>query len=307
MPRSPSNLGDPDDAEALLRGAAEILVEDPRRRGAVVEVPAAGRLVAAGDLHDNPLHLSALVDLARLEAPGSAGLVVHELIHGDRLVDGIDLSHRIVLKVADLVCRHPGRVLPLLANHEIAQVTGRGVSKGAGNSVELFADGVHYVFGDEAERIEEALNDFMRSMPLALRSAADERGRRAFCAHSLPTAAALRSLDLGAIERPLSPEAFQPGGLAYQFTWGRDLDPEHLERMASLLGVDLFLLGHQHAETGIELRPPNAVILNSDHARGVALPVDLGNLPDPEGAVMLAVPLSALIAPSAPDAPGERR
>lgn len=289
------NIADPDDAEALLQTAAAVLRADERRHGAVVELPATGRLVVAGDLHDNPLHLRALVQLARLGVPETTGLVVHELIHGDRLVDGVDLSHRIVLRVAQLVCRFPGIVLPILANHEIAQITRRGVSKGAGNSVERFEAGVDYAYGDDGERIDEALRDFMRAMPLAIRSAADPKGRRLFCAHSIPTAAAMQSLDFGLLDQELDDEAFTPSGIAYQFTWGRDLAPAHLETLAARLGIDLFVLGHQHAETGIDFRPPNVIILNSDHERGVALPIDLAEIPSPEEAFMLAVPLSSLL------------
>src|SRR5687767_13490267 len=94
-------------------------------------------------------------------------------------------------RVAELVMRYPGQVHPLLANHELAQMTGRGVSKGAGNSVVLFNDGLEYVFGDECEAVSTALKEFIAAMPLALLS---ESG--VFCAHSLPAPHAMQNFDL---------------------------------------------------------------------------------------------------------------
>ena len=46
-----------DDVVELLRSASEIMRSHPGRRGAVDWIPARGRLLATGDLHDNPMHL----------------------------------------------------------------------------------------------------------------------------------------------------------------------------------------------------------------------------------------------------------
>jgi hypothetical protein len=47
-------------------------------------------------------------------------------------------------------------------------------------------------------------------------------------------------------------------------------------------------------DTGIEVRGRHLVLLNSDHDRGVALPLDLSDIPDPERAFMSAIPLAAV-------------
>ena len=70
------------------------------------------------------------------------------MIHGERLLNGMDFSYRMLGRVAQLVIDWPDQVHPILANHELAQLTGRGVSKGAGNSVELFNDALEFVFGE---------------------------------------------------------------------------------------------------------------------------------------------------------------
>lgn len=275
-------------------------------------VPARGTLIAAGDLHDNPVNLARLRHLAGLDESrpeGGSHLVVHELIHGDRLVDGVDLSHRILLRASMLILQHPLRVHVLLANHEIAQLVRRGVSKGAGDSVQLFRDGLEYVFGDAATEVEPAVDEFFRALPLALRSEPDARGRTVLCAHSLPGPAAMRHFDIGVYGRPLAEADYAaPQGAAYLATWGRGLDAEHLRDLGSRLGASLFCLGHQHAETGVELLSPNAVVINSDHERACAIPLDLEAIPEAEEAVLAAVPLASLgdMEPRGPTGTGAR-
>ncbi len=74
--------------------------------------------------------------------------------------------------------------------------------------------------------------------------------------------------------------------------WGRGYDAELLEDLVERWGVNLFILGHEKVENGIEFRPPNAIVLNSDHARGVYLPIDLAHPPRPEAALEMAVSLA---------------
>jgi len=260
-------------------------------------------LIAGGDLHDNPRHLEALRRLAKLDRSPPRGavepdpqrhLVVHELIHGGRLVDGVDLSHRMLLRVSELQLLHTDRVHVLLANHELAQLVRRGVSKGAGDSVELFQAGLDYVFGGGADMVEQAIDEFIRALPLTLRSEADAEGRSVLCAHSLPSPAALRHIDDAFFGRPLEAADYAaPAGAAYLCTWGRELPPDHLAEMARRLGVTLLCLGHQHAETGVELLAPNTLIINSDHERAAAVPIDLANIPDAADAAMSALPLAS--------------
>ncbi|MFO0875017.1 MAG: hypothetical protein U0575_13735 [Phycisphaerales bacterium] len=286
---------DPNAAIALLHEAAATMLASPLRHGSVVRIPARGSLLATGDLHDNPVHLRRVLVAAALERGPDRHVILHELIHGERLVDGADLSHRMLLRAAELVMRFPRQVHPLLANHEISQLTGRSVSKGAGDSVVLFEDGLDRVFGDDWEAVAAAIRVFIAAMPLALRSDPDPRGRVVLCAHSLPAPHAMARFDFGVFDRPLDAQDFAgPTGAAYLMTWGRGLDATHLARLGERLGVSLFCLGHQHAETGVELIAPNAIVINSDHERGAVVPLDLEALPSAEEAAMLAIPLAGL-------------
>jgi len=56
--------------------------------------------------------------------------------------------------------------------------------------------------------------------------------------------------------------------------------------------VGLFVLGHEKADNGVLVVPPCAVVLNSDHSRGVYLPIDLANPPRAEEAAGMVRPLA---------------
>ena len=61
-------------------------------------------------------------------------------------------------------------------------------------------------------------------------------------------------------------------------------------------GVNLFILGHEKAEQGVKGIPPCAIILNSDHERGVYLPIDLEHPPGIDEAAASVVPLNPITA-----------
>jgi copper(I)-binding protein len=292
MSTSPAlGLDDAGRAIDLLDAAARSLRSAPGRAGSVVHLPARGRLLATGDLHDNPFHFQAIVRLARLGASRDHHVVLHEMIHGERLVNGMDFSHRMLLRAAQLVQAHPGQVHVVLANHELAQLTGRAVGKGAGNSVEHFDAALEYVYGDEWTDVAEAMRGLIRAMPLAV---ASDGG--VFCAHSLPAPGAMARFDATVFDRELTDDDYAaPAGSAHLMVWGRGHTLEQIDALAERLRVRLFCLGHQHVDDGIAIRGKRLVILNSDHERGRVLPVDLAGPPDAEGALLTAIPLAAIV------------
>ena len=79
-----------------------------------------------------PRALPQVVELARLDADADHHVILHELIHGERLINCMDFSYRMLGRVAELVLAYPRQVHPLLANHEIAQLTGGGREQGGG-------------------------------------------------------------------------------------------------------------------------------------------------------------------------------
>jgi hypothetical protein len=279
----------------LFDRAAGGLRDSPVRAGSIVQLPARGRLIATGDLHDNPLHLQKIVTLARLEASPDHHVALHELIHGERLVNSMDFSYRVLARVAHLTLLHRGQVHPLLANHELAQMSGRSISKGAGDSVKMFNDALDFVFGEDAIEVAEAIHRFIAAMPLALRSG--EAGQPGvLCAHSLPAPGMMNVFDPAVLERDLNAADYLPRtGSAHLMVWGRGHNHEQIEALAVRWNVKLFVLGHERVETGIEIKGPRLIVLNSDHDRATALPVNLGSVPEDAVEVMMhAVPLSAV-------------
>jgi hypothetical protein len=193
-----------------------------------------------------------------------------------------------LLRAAALVAERPHQVHLLLANHELAQLTGKGVTKGAGNAVALFDDGLAFVFGEDWIQVRDAIGGFIRALPLALASAGG-----VLCAHSLP--ASLDGFDAGVLERDLADADYQaPRGAAHRMVWGRGYSEAAVETLAGRWGVRLFCLGHEHVENGIGMRGSRVVVLNTDHDYATVLPLDLSDLPAAEDAMLLAVRLRSL-------------
>lgn len=280
------NLADASATADLFDAGAQANRDAACRRGSVDEIVPDGpspKLIATGDLHDSPLHLRAVVAAAGLDHAShdpafdptrASHLTLHEIIHGDDLPGGVDMSHRALARVAALKAAHPELVHTLLANHELAQVLGSGIVKNGVKVVEAFNDGLERAYGDRAADVAAAIERFVYSMPLALRCHTP-RGD-ILCAHSIPGSAVMPKFDAGVLSRELTPDDYTPrSGAAYLMIWGRGYDAEQIEDLVERWGVAMFILGHEHAENGAELRPPNVLVLNSDHERGVYLPIDL--------------------------------
>lgn len=293
MPFPTLNLQDARDVVSALRRGAEANKAAACRRGAIDRIEPPGVLIATGDLHDNPVHLNKLIRASGLdgEPPSPVRhLVLHEVVHADRLINGMDFSYRALTRVAALKAEHPELVHVLLANHELSQVVGAGIVKDGVKPVECFNRGVEYVFGDEADEVDEAIREFVLSMPLALRCVCPVGD--ILVAHSLPPAAMMSRFDPTVLSRDLTPADYEPRrGSAHIMVWGRGYDPELLEDLVERWGVYLFVLGHEKCEEGVKFIPPCALVLNSDHEKGVYVPIDLERPPRPERAAELAVAL----------------
>jgi hypothetical protein len=288
----------------ILTRAAAALASSPVRVASVVRLPAHGRLLVTGDVHDNRVHFEAAVRAARLEASADHHLVVQEIIHGEGAVDGVDMSHRLLVRVAELVLAHPGQVHPILANHEIAQFRGHGITKGGVHCTQAFDLGLAEAYGDDAIQVAEAVGRFIAAMPLAVVCA-----NGAMVSHSLPGAAVMRFFDTRVIERALYDEDFDPPyGAAHLLTWGRMHSADQLEELAREWGVRVFIAGHEPAPDGVLVRPPNMVILNTGHASGRLIDLDLAKAaPTAADLAAAAMPVSLLLPDQVtPDTAAER-
>ena len=280
------DLTDPEVVVDLLERAGSRQHETPGRRGSVVELPREGRIVLTGDLHDHGGHLLKILRLAGLAESPANHVLFHEVIHGEQLVNGRDLSVRTLARLAALKLAFPDQVHLMLGNHEAAQVTGRRIMKGSTEALEAFDEGIAYLFGDHAERVDRAVRAFLESFLLAVRT---ESGLLA--SHSLPSASALAAFDPSVLERPVSAQSLDRGGSAYDLLWGRNPDGEVCERLGEAWGVSLFVTGHQPTPFGYDVYGDRLLVLGSDHEAGVALPVDLAREPLLDELIENLVPL----------------
>lgn len=292
----------------LFMAGAEANFKASCRRGSCDWIEAPGTLIATGDLHDNPLHMARLVTAARMDgtasrsdAPGVGAphITLHEIIHPPRLVNGMDFSFRALARVAALKAEFPERVHVLLGNHELAQVLGTAIIKDGVRVVDAFNAGLEYAYGGDSDSVAAAIKTFVMSMPLAMRVEClgpdgTAGGRHVLCSHSLPSPGQMARFDPTILSRDLQERDYEPlKGSAYNMVWGRSHDAELLEDLVERWGINLFIIGHEKADSGVRIVPPNAVILNSDHERGVYLPFDLSAPPRIEEIPGRVVPLGS--------------
>lgn len=290
MPQPSIHFSSQEDVCNILQTAATSLLNFSGRIGCTAHLPASGQVLVTGDLHDNPVHLSKIIQLANLDIPTNH-VVLQELIHSGGDSDSPDFSYRMLVRVASLVSAYPSQVHPILANHELSQATGREITKGGGELVKKFTQGVQHVFGKNSTDVLDALNKFIFAMPLAVQS---ETGL--MCLHSLPNELLMDEFDADILQRELQPQDLRgPFGSAYTIVWGRQHSPEQVNALAEHWGVKLFCLGHAWVPTGIDIAMPSVLLINSDHNNGAVLPVQLDNIQNAGRTMQEAIQLSSVL------------
>jgi hypothetical protein len=181
-----------------------------------------------------------------------------------------DDSCRLLLDAMEWKVQFPEQVHFLLGNHDLAQLTGREITKSGGASIAAFNRWVAQQFAGRAEEVLEALGRLLMSLPLAARTP-----NRIWMSHSLPGPYAFSTFDLSIFSRDWRPADLLPGGSVYELVWGRAHTAAHMEMMAELLGVDIFIVGHQGQPDGFEYDFDRLIILASDHAMGCFAAFDL--------------------------------
>lgn len=264
------NLKDPDAVIGLLQDAAALHRESPLRKGSTVHLPDHGYLLATGDLHDNGLNFQRIYKLADLAGGEDRHLILHEVIHGQDRVNGADLSVRMLARCADLALKFPGQVHVMQSNHELAQMRDEGITKDGVSVVDIFNDGVDFLYGGSADDVRDAVNEYIGALCLAVKCA-----NGVMVSHSLPAPRRIEAFDKGVLDRELKPEDLEAKGAAYDMVWGRYQNKKILDELAEAWGVSVFVVGHQPVEMGFEPMGDNAIIIGSDDGHGVGLPIDL--------------------------------
>ena len=237
-----------------------------------VHLPADAEVWMTGDLHDNRRNLDKLLRAADLASNPSRHLVLHELIHGDHYDEqGAEDSWLTLHRAAELKCDFPDQVHFMLANHDLAQIHGEGISKGGVSVCEAFTDALRRDFGKTPyHMVSVAITEFLLSLPLAVRTP----GGLFFC-HSLPTDEQVQNFDYSVFERPLNGDDYRRRtGPVYQLIWGRGMSPDSVDTFRSKVDADTIVTGHQPQDTGYAVNGEHHLIIASEHSHGVFLPVE---------------------------------
>lgn len=276
--------------ETLQCGAEENQINS-LRQGQVVHLPAEGELWMTGDLHDHRRNFEKLIRAADLGNNPQRHLILHEVIHGEHYdAAGAEESWITLYRCADLKCDFPDQVHFLLANHDLAQVHGKGIMKAGLSVCEAFTKGIKKSFEGHHNMVNAAVTEFLLSFPLAART---QTG--IFLCHSLPTDAQIDTFDFSIFDRPLEGADYaQRTGPVYQLIWGRNMGPETVDKFAEKVGANLLITGHQPQEMGYGTNGERHLILASDHNHGVFLPIDLSAQYDIETLVGLLTKFVAL-------------
>lgn len=262
-----------DSAVETFRRAAELNLDDPLRAGSLLVMPDYGQVVMTGDMHGHRRNFEKLVKYAQLESTPIRHVLLHELIHEKPAYYGApDRSVELMLDAARWKTFFPEQVHFLQSNHELAQLQDHEITKGGRLVTDDFERGVAEVL--QTSNIDpalEAIDAFIASFPLAAQSP-----NGIFFSHSLPNVAHIDEFDINIVHRPADQLDLSEGGMVYQMVWGRRHTPALLDRFASVLGVQFFIVGHQPEDAGYAVQYDRLIILASDHNHGVFLPVDCG-------------------------------
>jgi len=248
----------------MLCQAGEILRSDKRRSGSTLELENGLEVLAVGDIHGHRKNFARVMRYWDLAGKPERCIVLQEIIHGPGdPVTGFDRSIELLMRSARSIIQYPGQFLFVLGNHDLSQIMGNEITKAGQGSCEAFAAGIYEEFGSGGDEILAAITEMLKAMPLAVRCAGG-----VMISHSLPSPHRMELAGTEILTRDYCLEDFRRGGSVYEWTWGRNLEPEQIESLAEEIGVVFFILGHQHVQSGYEKIGPRAVTITTDHSHG---------------------------------------
>jgi hypothetical protein len=252
----------------IFRQAAQANRDDPRRHGNLVRIDAPWSILVSGDIHGHRANLIKIIDYAALGQHPDRLLVLQEIIHGptDERT-GQDRSIELLMRAARLKLAHPQNVLFLLGNHDVAQLTGNEITKEGRGVCNAFNQALAGAFGEDCPEIVSAVEEFLQSLPLAIRCS-----NGALLSHSLPSPGRMELAGTAILDQAgYQADDFKRGNAVYEWTWGRGQTPEQLDALAGTLGVEFFVGGHRHSGLGYEMIPGRGISIASDNENGCLL------------------------------------
>jgi Calcineurin-like phosphoesterase len=254
-------MPDPQKLLASLRRATDLFRATPGRQGGLITLDdSVEEVMVVGDLHGNIPAFRHVLKRADLAKNPCRHLVLQELIHGYRYYpdDAGDKSHQLVDVVSALKCQFPDRVHLILGNHELSELTGRPIAKAGVALNALFRQGVDTAYGDSAESVYQAYLELFAALPLAVRTP-----NRVFLCHTIPDPIDLEEFDVSIFQAEAwTDQAMARHGAVYALTWGRNTDPENIDRFAALVDADWFVTGHQPCDDGFRQANHRQIIID---------------------------------------------
>jgi len=217
-------------------------------------------------------------------------VLFQEIIHGGPQDSAHGcLSYKVLFDTMRLKIEFPKQVHFVMGNHDTTCVTDAEVMKDGREMNRCMHEAMQREYTDSWPQIKEAMNQFLLSQPLALRTA-----NRIWMSHSLPADRLMKDFDLSIFKKKIELQDCVKPGSAYILTWGRRMSQALLDRLANMLNVDLFLLGHQPQVTGWGQAGDNLLIIASDHNHGCLVHLDLEKAYTLKDLIRSVVPLSSI-------------
>lgn len=253
-------MPDPRKVLATVERATGLFRATPGRKGGLVRLDEAEEVMVVGDLHGNIPAFRKFLELAALDANPGRHLVLQELVHGKRMYpdDAGDRSHQLVDVVCALKCQYPERVHLILGNHELSELTDRPIAKNGVALNVLFRQGIETAYGAMADAIYAAYLELFAALPLACRTS-----NRVFLCHTIPEARDVETFDPAVLDADAWPAEWTARrGPVYAITWGRDTEPDAVDRFAQAVDADFFVTGHQPCDEGFRQANHRQIIVD---------------------------------------------
>jgi predicted phosphodiesterase len=274
----------------LLNKGIQANQTDRFRRANLICLPAQGSLVVGGDIHGHRRNLERLIAHAQLADHPDRHIVLQEIIHGGP-EDGAGgcLSYQLLFEAIRYKLSFPDRVHFVMGNHDTAVINSSEVMKNGKEMNRAMTLALERQYGPAGPGVRLAIQQFLFSQPLAVKCS-----NGVWISHSLPNERCIDQFDPGIFERELRLSDCEKAGSAYLLTWGRRHSQAALDRMAQILGADVFVLGHQPQQSGWCRAGDNLLILASDHNHGCLLDLDLSKTRTAAQLAESLVPLAAI-------------
>ncbi|MCK5225341.1 MAG: metallophosphoesterase [Planctomycetes bacterium] len=274
----------------LLKKAANANRYDVLRRGNVVNLPAAGSVVVAGDIHGHRRNFERVAAFANLAENPDRYVILQEIIHGGpEDADGGCLSYQLLFDIARYKLDFPGRVHIIMGNHDTVFINDGQVMKNGKEMNYSMNVALKRQFNEDSGEIKLAIKEMLLSQPLAARTES-----RIWISHSLPDNRNADKIDVEILNRKLTSEDCDRDGSVHYLTWGRKHSQKTLDKMAKLFDADIFVLGHQTQSRGWSKAGENLIIIASEHSHGCLLAFDLAKSYTIEELSELITPLASI-------------